>query len=104
MSDSTKEMQKERNQAQKKAAETKDPEDWKLFRRLRNRCVTNLRNDRRKWETEKLKSSKNGPTQIWKTVKDIIKWNNSGPPSQLLHEGAIINTPKGLAPTLNNFL
>ena len=30
-------------------------------------------------------------------------WGDSGPPTRLYHEGKYVNTPKGLAKTMNNF-
>jgi hypothetical protein len=40
---------------------------------------------------------------VWKGVKSILGWGDSGPPSRLYHEGRFINNPKGLATTMNNY-
>ena len=57
LSEKTKGLQKVRNEAQAKAARTKEPQDWRMYRSLRNQTLTSLRSDRRNWEKEKLSSS-----------------------------------------------
>ena len=103
LSEETKELQNQRNKAQARAAESGLPEDWRIYRSLRNRCLNNLRKDRRNWEREKLNSTKNSSSDIWQTVKGILNWNSTGPPNQLMHEGKVISSPAGLASTMNNF-
>ena len=59
LSDVTKNLQKERNEAQKKAADTGNPEDWRIFRSLRNRVTSSLRSDKKAWEQMKLNDKEN---------------------------------------------
>ena len=99
----TKQLMEERNRVQKNAAETGSQDDWRDYRRLRNRCVAAQRMDRKKWEEAKLRSKENSPSKLWKSVKGIIGWNNTGPPTKLFHEGKYVTSPKGLASTLNAF-
>ena len=40
---------------------------------------------------------------MWKSVKGIIGWANTGPPTKIFHEGKFVNSPSGLASTLNSF-
>jgi hypothetical protein len=103
LSDSTKELMNERNEAQRTAAVSGRPEDWREYRRLRNRCVATQRMDRKEWERRKLCSSENSPSKMWKSVKGIIGWSSLGPPTKLFYEGKFINSPSGLAKTLNSF-
>ena len=49
-SNETRQLQKDRNFAQNKAAFTGDPEDWRYYRSLRNRATASLRRDKRNWE------------------------------------------------------
>jgi hypothetical protein len=51
----------------------------------------------------KLNSTKHNPSTLWKNVKTWLNWNNSGPPSQLFHNGRLVNSPAGLAGTMNSF-
>ena len=81
----TKQLMEERNRVQQNAAETGSQDDWRDYRRLRNRCVAAQRMDRKKWEEAKLRSKENSPSNLWKSVKGIIGWNNTGPPTKLFH-------------------
>ena len=78
-------------------------DDWRRYKSLRNRTTARIKEERKTWEKEKLNSVKNNPTSLWKNVKTWLNWNNTGPPSQLFHQGQLINSPAGLAGTMNNF-
>ena len=103
LSDSTKALLKERNSAQEIAAQTKNQDDWRLFKSIRNRATARMRQEKKVWEQGKLDSGKNDPSTLWKNVKTWLNWNNSGPPSQLFHQGQLINSPSGLSGTMNSF-
>ena len=61
------------------------------------------RMDRQIWKKDKLSSSNNSPAKLWKSVKGIIGWGNTGPPTKLFHAGKYICSPAGLQTTLNNY-
>ena len=103
LSKESKKLIEERNNAQKLAAETKKPDDWNKYKNLRNTVKNKLRIEKRKWEEFKLNSTEHNPSTIWKNVKGWLNWKNTGPPSQLFHQGKIINSPAQLASTMNNF-
>ena len=103
LGDATKNIQNRRNAAQAKAAESAKPEDWCLYKSLRNQAVAMSRADERKWEGKKLDHSGNSSTDMWKTVKGLLGWGSSGPPTQLFTEGRIVTSPAGLATTMNKF-
>ena len=65
-----------------KAARTGDQEDLRQARHLRNRVVDSRRKDRRIWEQEKLTSEGRSPAEIWKGVKGVLGWGDSGPPTR----------------------
>ena len=65
----TKELKLKKEAAQAKATETGTPEDWRLFRSIRNQVTAKCREDKRKWEKEKLDAADNSSTNIWKTVR-----------------------------------
>ena len=94
LSHETKKLMEERNEVQSKAARTGDQEDLRQARHLRNRVVDSRRKDRRIWEQEKLTSEGRSPAEIWKGVKGVLGWGDSGPPTRLYHEGIFVNTPK----------
>ena len=62
-----------------------------------------MRKEKKTWEKMKLDHTKEDPSSVWKTVKSWLSWNNSGPPTQLFHEGRIVNSPAGLSATMNQF-
>ena len=72
--------------------------------RLRIPChYDRQRMDRQNWEKRKLCSTGNSPSSLWKSVKGIIGWSNTGPPTKLFHMGKYITSPAGLASTLNKY-
>ena len=103
LSDKTKQLLQERNSAQAAAALSRDPDDWRLYKNLRNSATAKMKIEKKGWEKKKLSSSENNPTVLWKNVKSWLSWGNSGPPTQLFHEGRLVNSPAGLAGTMNNF-
>ena len=103
LSEETKELMKRRNEAQKVAAMSGCPDEAREAKHLRNRVVDSRREDRKKWEKQKLNSEGKSPEEVWKGVKGILGWGDAGPPTRLFHEGKFINTPKALATTMNKF-
>ena len=101
----TKRIMAERDIAQKKAAETKYEEDWKLFRRLRNKVNSLLKNEKQNWQRSKFKQceEENDSRQIWKNVKSWLNWTTSGAPTQLFYNGRLETRRIGLAECMNMF-
>ena len=62
-----------------------------------------MRLEKKNWETGKLNNTEHVCGTLWKNVKSFLGWKNSGPPSQLFHNGQYENSPAGLAKTMNNF-
>ena len=96
-------LMNERNEAQKKAATTNNPEDWTIYKQLRNATTAMTRKCKEEWETKKLDELGNEPREIWQNVKKFMNWKTTGPPTQLAHQGNIINSPNELATTMNDF-
>ena len=103
LSEDTKKLLNERDSAQATAALTKDPDDWRMYKNLRNTATAKKKADKKAWEQRKLDSSEHNPSIIWKNVKGWLNWGNSGPPTQLFHNGNLINSPAGLSSTMNTF-
>ena len=103
LSKNTKELMKERNAAQETASKTRDLDDWRKYKSLRNQATSKMRQERMTWEKMKLDSSKNNPNSLWQNCKMWLSWNKSGPPSQLFYQGRLINSPAGLAGSMNSF-
>ena len=103
LSKETKLLQKKRNEAQEKAAYSGDPEDWRIFRTLRNQTTAKVREDKKNWETKRFDDAVNSGTDVWKSVKGWLGWNSGGTPSQLFCEGNIVTKPVALATSMNKF-
>ena len=103
ISDATKDLQKARNEAHEKAAQSDCPEDWRHFRSLRNQATASSRSDKREWERKKLDNHANNSTDIWKCVKGWLGWGGGGPPTQLFSGGRILTSPVGIATAMNGF-
>ena len=52
----------------------------------------------------KLGSRENTPAELWKSVKGIVGWNNPGRPTRLFENANYVNSPSGLAATMNKYL
>ena len=96
-------MMELRNEAQCMAARSGSQEDWREYRGLRNKCVDSQKMDKKNWEKRKLNSKENSPSQLLKSVKAIICWGSTGPPTKLYHKGEYVCTPAGLATTMDKF-
>ena len=55
------------------------------------------------WEKQRLDHAQNTSTNLWKNIKGWVNWKASGPPEQLFSDGSLINSPKGLATTMNRY-
>ena len=103
LSEDTKSLKTERNAAQEKASLSDPPEDWRLYRSLRNQVTARSRTDRNKWEKKKLDDKENTSTEVWRTVKGWLGWGGGGTPTQLFSGGKMVNSPAGLSSTMNKF-
>ena len=58
-----------------------------------------------KWNSsrKKLAECRNNSKDTWKHVKSILSWSSSGPPNQLVYEGALLTKPADLSETMNKF-
>ena len=97
LSDQTKTLLKQRDTAQALAAESKDPEDWRQYKNLRNTATARMRAEKKSWEQQKLDKAQHSSSTLWQNVKSWLNWGDSGPPSRLFHNGIMINKPARLA-------
>ena len=81
LSGETKTMLRERNSAQAKAAETRDPDDWRRYKNLRNSVTARVRGEKKAWEKQKLDYAQHNASTLWQNVKSWLCWGNSGPPA-----------------------
>ena len=103
ISEPTKSLIKKRNEAQKQASETKCESDWEIFRKLRNSVNNKLRSEKIKWRSSKVAEYSQNSSTVWKNVKNWLGWSKGGPPSILVHDGAVYRKPLDLANIMNTF-
>ena len=103
LSSASKELIIERNEAQKKAAQRRDPDDWRAYKNLRNTVTARLRSEKKDWAKQKLDGASHNPETIWKNVKSWLSWGNSGPPSKLFTGGALLTSPYRVSGAMNDY-
>ena len=96
-------MIKKRNEAHEKAAQSKDPDDWRAYKNLRNTTTTMLRSEKKDWTRQKLDGASHNPETIWRNVKSWLSWGNSGPPSKLFIGGEMVSSPYRVSGAMNNY-
>ena len=101
--DASKKLLEKRNEAQKRACESKDPDDWRAYKNLRNTATSILKSEKREWEKHKLNGANHNPETIWRNVKSWLSWGNSGPPSKLFIGGEMLTSPSRVSDAMNNF-
>ena len=103
LSDASKKLLESRNEAQKRASESRDPDDWRAYKNIRNTVKLRLKAEKRKCEKYKLDEANHNPEAIWKNVKSWLSWGNSGPPTKLFSGGEMLTSPYRVSGAMNNF-
>ena len=103
LSEDTKYIQNERNAAQETASQSDSPEDWRLFRSLRNLVTSRSRAEKTEWEKNQLDDKENTPTEVWSRVKSWLGMGGGGTPTQIFSGGKMVTSPAGLASSMNRF-
>ena len=103
LSQLTKDIMLERDRLQKVAAESRNQEDWKTYKKLRNQVNNRLKSEEKTWQRLKLIECGQDSSKLWKTVKGILSWTSSGSPSQLFHDGKLWTRPQEVATVQNEF-
>ena len=93
----------ERDKLQKRAIDSKDPNDFRQYKKVRNRITSQLRLDERAWQAKKLNEVEGSSAGSWKAVKGILGWSSSGPPTKLFHNGLMQTKSLQIANCQNNF-
>ena len=103
LSQETKLLMQQRDQAQIRAARTKSQEDWRNFKSIRNQVTRRLRTEESCWQGKKLKNCSGSPSEQWQQVLGWLGWKSSGSPNQLFHAGRLLNKPSEIADCQNEY-
>ena len=69
LSKETKASMKTRDTAQKQAADTQHPDDWRLYKNLRNTVTARMRSEKSAWEKQRLDHAQNTSSNLWNNIK-----------------------------------
>ena len=99
VSENTKNLMSNRDAARKTASETNLNDDWIHYRKIRNKCTSEVSKDKNKFFEEQFKNfeEQNDLKSIYKQVKQNLGWKNSGPPVAFRTETGMERKPKKIA-------
>ena len=105
LSDSTKDLMRERDQAQQNATTSGLAEDWDQYKILRNQVTALLRKDKFEWQQEKLQSCEEtmDTGKLWKNILGWLNWSSTSSPTKLLSQGNLETSPLKMADIQNRF-
>lgn len=103
LSEETKTAIQYRNRAQQSLRTCKDQDRSRHYKNLRNKVTNMLRRDKKLWEKSRLNYIIHNSANLWKSIKGMMAWKSNGPPQQLFYRGKLLNSPKALAFTMNEF-
>ena len=104
ITEKTKQLIRERDNARKQITGKSQSEkivQQMVYKKLRNRVISELRNDNINFNNERVKSAKD-ENEMWKVVKDITSPRSSAT-INLIEDGKIIEDEKEVADVFNSF-
>ena len=72
LSQETKDLMSERNSLHSRAAQSRDKEDWRKYKVIRNKINSRLKYEERSWQRLRITECGQNSAKVWKNVKDII--------------------------------
>ena len=91
----------ERDITMKRMKQTRNDDDIRQYRRLRNRIHTLLRKDKEISIKKKFDKAEGNPREQWNTTKDQAGWIKKLSPEMLVQGGKTIREPKAIADVIN---
>ena len=92
-----------RDDAQRKAEESGNPDHWKEWRKIRNSVTKKVRKAKKLWRKEKLIKCNGDPNKLWKHVKNWLNWSTTGSPTQLYDVNSVSTSPNRNANIMNSY-
>ena len=91
----------ERDLAHKKARISKNIEDIRYYKSLRNITNSAIRKDKLKAQIKLAKENENSENKKWQLVKMKMKGKTSGPPTKIIQNGQLITGALNIAQVMN---
>ena len=94
----------ERDTAREIAEISGDQDDWRSFRNTRNTVNNLMKLVKNEWNKKKLDSIAQTSSNVWKNLKRLAGFKQSGgPPTQLHYMGRMVTSPVELSSVMNSF-
>ena len=95
----TRKLMEVRENAKEVALFTREEDDWEKFKKIRNKCTLEGKKDRNKYFKKIYEDSdrKHDTKTLYRTTREQLGWQVSGPPTALIKEGELITKPKDMA-------
>ena len=93
----TKETMEQRDIARMEAVRTDTEENWKNFRKLRNKVTELVKKDKRNYMYNLYNNTEKDPKTLYRITRSQLGWSTAGPPSSLLVDGVVKSSPKEIA-------
>ena len=102
ITNNTRKQMMERDEAREQARISKNENDWKKYRSLRNSCTKQCKNDKNEHFKKLYTNCENtGDTKsLYRTTKEQLGWEKVGPPTALMKDGKLFRKPSEIAEVL----
>lgn len=94
---------KDRDTQYKRAIITGEDSEWTDFKNKRNEVVKLIREQKQKYYAEKIEDKKHDPTELWKTLKTLVKGNVKNKKTGIMFNNEICEKDKEIAEKFNNY-
>lgn len=98
------ELQKKRNEANKKAIRTKEDNDWHSYKNLRNQYIKKIREAKQNHIQQNLKKACGDSKQTWKILKGMINGKKTSEINKMTFGNEIETDPSVIANKYNSFV
>ena len=103
LSTTTKEKMGQRDKLKWKALESRDPDDWKAFKTVKNQTLKQQRKEKFEWANKLIGEDPQDGKKIWSAVDKICKSKKNMFVDKLVIDGVITMDKGKMANGLNNF-
>ena len=105
VAEATKDMMKNRDLAQQTATQSGRPEDWQVYKQLRNTVTAQLKKDKLEWQKSKLESCEDADDsgKLWKNILGWLNWTSVSSPTKLISQGSLETSPSTMANIQNQY-
>ena len=95
----TRQLMLDRENARNEAVRSNDDQDWKTYRRIRNKVKDKVKNDKKRYLKNTLDKAENEKDvkNTFRIAKDLLGWKSGGPPTAIVSENKLLLKPREVA-------